>query len=85
MLIASSLYISRRLFRQVCMLYATSLAYFVTCVNFYCRGHYWSVSQMSRLCVCFLQHLNLSYGELCQAYLTQGQVAQCRFIVKSGV
>ena len=54
-------------------------------INNFCKGHSWSVSQMSRQCVCLLKNVNYGEGELCQACLTQGQVAQRRFMVQSGV
>ena len=81
-LMASSLYITRRIFRQVWCMYLAWLCLWLV-LTFICKWHSWSVSQMSRWCVYLLQHLNLCNCELCQACLTQRQIAQRRFMVNA--
>ena len=71
---------------SVCMLYLVWLCLWLVW-TFICKWHSWSVSQMSRRAGAFatLKHLKLCEGELCQAFLTQRQVAQRRCMVTSQV
>ena len=55
--------------------FLTRFAMSVTCFDFY----------LKRALIVSEPHLNLCDGELCQACLTQGEVAQRRFMVTSGV